>query len=460
MELETIVAQIEQLMAEFAARKPIPTQAQQQFQQKISLDWTYHSNAIEGNRLTFGDTRAFLLRGVTAAGKPFRDYIDIKGHDEAVKLLFSLIEQQDATPLNESFIRELHKIALVEPYRSPSQTMDGTPTTKLIQPGQYKTQPNHVRTSTGAIHYYASPEETPAKMGDLVAWYRLQADRGELHPLLLAAAFHYRFVAIHPFDDGNGRLARLLMNFILMRHDFPPIVIPLGKKEQYLRSLEQADTGDLELFTILIGEELLNSLNLLIRAAKGENIEEADDLDKKLTLLQRKLAAKSDMQTDTTEDLFVTTLRPFLVDLFKQLQKFLPFFPSIGFQASYKAGGPTITFFSGSYPEKIDEQVIDVLGRALQTNKDISGFELSVKWSNYHWRGNSELAFNLKTVFTSSGAIIEYAILPSLVKDEELPSTGKILIHNGKSNGFTENQHRETISAITNRIYREVELRS
>lgn len=460
MELETIVAQIEQLMADLEARKPIPTQAQQQFQQKISLDWTYHSNAIEGNRLTFGDTRAFLLRGVTAAGKPFRDYIDIKGHDEAVKLLFSLIEQQDATPLNESFIRELHKIALVEPYRSPSQTMDGTPTTKLIQPGQYKTQPNHVRTSTGAIHYYASPEETPAKMGDLVAWYRLQADRGELHPLLLAAAFHYRFVAIHPFDDGNGRLARLLMNFILMRHDFPPIVIPLGKKEQYLRSLEQADTGDLELFTILIGEELLNSLNLLIRAAKGENIEEADDLDKKLTLLQRKLAAKSDMQTDTTEDLFVTTLRPFLVDLFKQLQKFLPFFPSIGFQASYKAGDPTITFFSGSYPEKIDEQVIDVLGRALQTNKDISGFELSVKWSNYHWRGNSELAFNLKTVFTSSGAIIEYAILPSLVKDEELPSTGKILIHNGKSNGFTENQHRETISAITNRIYREVELRS
>ena len=98
-----------------------------------------------------------------------------------------------------------------------------------------------------------------------------------------------------------------------------------------------------------------------------------------------------------------------------------------------------------------------MLGRALQTNKDISGFELSVKWSNYHWRGNSELAFNLKTVFTSSGAIIEYAILPSLVKDEELPSTGKILIHNGKSNGFTENQHRETISAITNRIYREVE---
>ena len=460
MELETIVAQIEQLMADLEARKPIPTQAQHQFQQKISLDWTYHSNAIEGNRLTFGDTRAFLLRGVTAAGKPFRDYIDIKGHDEAVKLLFSLIEQQDATPLNESFIRELHKIALVEPYRSPSQTMDGTPTTKLIQPGQYKTQPNHVRTSTGAIHYYASPEETPAKMGDLVAWYRLQADRGELHPLLLAAAFHYRFVAIHPFDDGNGRLARLLMNFILMRHDFPPIVIPLGKKEQYLRSLEQADTGDLELFTILIGEELLNSLNLLIRAAKGENIEEADDLDKKLTLLQRKLAAKSDMQTDTTEDLFVTTLRPFLVDLFKQLQKFLPFFPSIGFQASYKAGDPTITFFSGSYPEKIDEQVIDVLGRALQTNKDISGFELSVKWSNYHWRGNSELAFNLKTVFTSSGAIIEYAILPSLVKDEELPSTGKILIHNGKSNGFTENQHRETISAITNRIYREVELRS
>lgn len=452
MELETIVAQIERFMLELETLKPLSAQAQTQFQQKISLDWTYHSNAIEGNRLTFGDTRAFLLRGVTAAGKPFRDYIDIKGHDEAVKLLFALIEQHDTTPLNETFIRELHKIALVEPYRSPSQTMDGIPTTKLILPGQYKTQPNHVRTSTGAIHYYASPEETPAKMGDLVAWYRFETEKGELHPLLIAAAFHYRFVAIHPFDDGNGRLARLLMNFILMRHGFPPVVIPLDKKEQYLRALEQADTGDLELFTTLIGEELLISLNLLIRAAKGENIEEADDLDKKLALLQRKLGAKKHLAAIEAQKTFASTLQPFLVNLLEQLRKFSPLFQST--KCTVKIIGQK-TSNSSDLTEHLDNihALIDNLYEQLNPEADTKGFILSLDWLIYTLIKELSFKFEINIEFLHPGFASQLALYA------HHSQRGSLLFRHIYPNFMIEKQG-EIIQEITNQIYHEIDARS
>src|SRR5690606_36744507 len=137
---------------------------------------------------------------------------------------------------------------------------------RLIQPGQYKTAPNHVETSTGEIHYYATPEETPARMGDLMTWYRREWEGNQTHPLILAATFHYRFVTIHPFDDGNGRMSRILMNLLFMQAGFPPVVIPTQIKDDYLLALEKADAdNDLESFILLIVEQLLNPMNLYVK---------------------------------------------------------------------------------------------------------------------------------------------------------------------------------------------------
>lgn len=90
-----------------------------------------------------------------------------------------------------------------------------------IHAGQYKTRPNSVITRYGDRFDYASPEETPALMADLVRWYNEQDRIGEMHPVDLAILFHYRYIRIHPFEDGNGRIARLLVNYILSRHDYP-----------------------------------------------------------------------------------------------------------------------------------------------------------------------------------------------------------------------------------------------
>jgi Fic family protein len=100
------------------------------------------------------------------------------------------------------------------------------------------------RLPNGEIFHYASPTETPIKMGELMEWLRVDEEKKDLHPLALAALLHYNFVRIHPFDDGNGRLPRLLMNYILFKHDLPPVVIKSADKKDYLQVLGDADAGN------------------------------------------------------------------------------------------------------------------------------------------------------------------------------------------------------------------------
>ncbi len=288
MDLALLIQRIDTLKAEIDALRPIDAEQEARVMQMLRIDWNYHSNAIEGNTLTLGETRAFLLHGVTAKGKPFRDYLDVKGHNEAIAYLEQMVRGQE--PLTEVVIRELHRILLVESYEVNAVTPDGRPTRRRIAIGQYKTAPNHVRTTTGEFHYYASPEETPAQMGDLMAWYRREIEIGALHPLLLAATFHYRFVAIHPFDDGNGRMARLLMNLLLMQHGYVPIVIRLESRGDYLLALETADAGDLSDFVALIGEALLRSLALYLKAARHVGLEEPGAFEQQVLRLREQLA--------------------------------------------------------------------------------------------------------------------------------------------------------------------------
>jgi Fic family protein len=129
--------------------------------QKFRLDWNYHSNHLEGNSLTYGETKALILFGLTAQGKPLKDHFEITGHDEAVKWIEDIIKQE--RPLTESFIRELHKLLLKEPYRKAAQSPSGIATTREIKVGEYKSVPNHVLTQTDEMFYFVSPEETPCQ---------------------------------------------------------------------------------------------------------------------------------------------------------------------------------------------------------------------------------------------------------------------------------------------------------
>ena len=279
---------------ELDALRPLDKEQEARIMQKFRLDWNYHSNHLEGNSLSFGETKALILFGITAQGKPLKDHFEITGHDEAIKWVTDIVSGD--YPLTENFIRELHTLLLKEPYYKPAKSQDGTLTRRLISVGAYKTQPNHVETVTGEAFYFASPEETPAKMHDLLLWYREASEADDVNALLLAAEFHYKFIRIHPFDDGNGRTARILMNFILMRHGYPPVIIKTDDKLNYFAALRQADAGMFEPFLSYIAQNLVRSLDIMVAGGKGERIEEPDDMDKEIALLEQRLKGVATQQ--------------------------------------------------------------------------------------------------------------------------------------------------------------------
>ncbi|TYR36331.1 Fic family protein [Sphingobacterium phlebotomi] len=281
------------LKEELDALRPLTKEQEDIIMQKFRLDWNYNSNNLEGNSLTYGETKALLLHGITAQGKPLKDHFEITGHDEAIKWIEDLVKGD--YPLTENFIRELHTLLLKSPYEVKAITPDGQPTTRRIEVGQYKTAPNHVKTKTGEIFRFATPEETPAKMHDLLTWYHTKSSDLETNPIILASEFHYRFIRIHPFDDGNGRTARILMNFILMKYGYPPVIIRTEDKENYFFALQQADAGIIEPFITYISQNLIRSLQIMISGAKGESINEPDDIDKEIALLEHRLKSSSEV---------------------------------------------------------------------------------------------------------------------------------------------------------------------
>lgn len=133
-------------------------------------------------------------------------------------------------------------------------------------------------------------------MGELLQWYLQETKKQELHPIILAALLHYKFVCIHPFDDGNGRVSRLLMNYVLLKNNLPPVVIKSADKKNYLNALNKADTVSINAFIEYIAEQLIWSLNLSIDAAKEKEIDEDNDWEKKLSLLKKKIGEEEYIQ--------------------------------------------------------------------------------------------------------------------------------------------------------------------
>lgn len=322
-----VIEQAIGLKAELDALRPISGEQERRIMQKFRLDWNYHSNNLEGNSLTYGETKALIMFGLTAQGKPLQDHLEIEGHNEAIEHISEIVKGD--YPLTESLIRQIHKLLLKKSYSVSAITPDGLPTTKVIEVGKYKALPNHVKTVTGEIFYFAYPEETPFLMTALVEWYREKAEDSATNPLVLAAEFHYRFIRIHPFDDGNGRTARILMNFILMKFGFPPVIIKTEEKRDYFSALQLADSGVLSAFVEHIAKNQIRSLEIMIRGAKGESIEENDDLDKELALLEARLNKnKSQIQRsqEVVLDLFDNSIVPLFQKYYVSFKKFEKFY--------------------------------------------------------------------------------------------------------------------------------------
>ena len=256
---------IKKALAAWQELQPLSEKDRERLSRRFTVDFNYNSNHIEGNTLTYGQTEILLLFGKVIGEADVYAVQEMTASNVGLKMMTEEARVKEM-PLTQNFIRTLHKTLLREDYtvyrnlpggQQTSYVIDGLSTsvttrqcsnelgTVLAVPsvhaGQYKTRPNSVITRYGDRFEYASPEETPGLMTDLVDWYNEAEKEGKLSPIELAALFHYRYIRIHPFEDGNGRIARLMVNFILMRHDYPMIVVRSRKKSEYLEALHQAD---------------------------------------------------------------------------------------------------------------------------------------------------------------------------------------------------------------------------
>jgi len=257
---------IDDLQAKIDNFRPFSKELLALWQERLRIDWTYNSNAIEGNTLTYGETAFFLREGLTSEGKPLKDYVEAKNHAEAIDYLQEVVKSERT--LTEGFIKELHGLLLRDIDHTIAKGADGKLIHKPLSAGKYKVRPNHVLTLSGTIHKYAEPIKVLDEMQNLLKWLK---ESRKLHPVERAALFHYRFVCIHPFDDGNGRMSRLLMNLLLMQAGYPPCVVRNTKRREYLQSLERADTtGSTDEFVRLLAGELIQTEETMLRVLEGK----------------------------------------------------------------------------------------------------------------------------------------------------------------------------------------------
>ncbi len=254
--LSNILKTIDQLFIAYQAQRPLPEDEQALRYAQLRLEWTYHSNALEGNSLTLGETAFYLREGLTSEGKPLVDFLEARNHAEAIDWLSQHVTAK--TPMSEGFMKDLNALLHQGITQRPALGAGGQTIMRKITPGVYKRQPNHVLTLSGTIHYYVEPLQVPGAMQALVE--KIRTEEKIAHPVQLASDAHYELTRIHPFDDCNGRCARLLLNLLLMRAGFPPIVIRQEERRRYLEALEHADAGDATPFTLFVAEHVQQSL--------------------------------------------------------------------------------------------------------------------------------------------------------------------------------------------------------
>jgi Fic family protein len=235
--LQALIAGIEEKKAELDRRRPLATEAIGRLRRSFDVELTYTSNAIEGNTLTLRETAEVIERGITVGGKSLRDHLEAVDHYDALQWMRALAAE--ATPVDESVVCDLHRRIVA---RSQPDIA-----------GAYSRFPRRIAGSPVVF-------PNPARIPDLMAAFGAGLGAAPKTP---AAAFevHFRLTAIHPFADGNGRAARILMNLLLLRAGYPPVAVRPQDRRAYLDALEQGSlAGDLAPFQTIMHARLDSTL--------------------------------------------------------------------------------------------------------------------------------------------------------------------------------------------------------
>ncbi|MDI6883764.1 MAG: Fic family protein [Hadesarchaea archaeon] len=224
------IAELEKIKAAYRkAHKAMSATVRRRWYEWFLAAFTYNTNAIEGSTVNLLETSMILFEGLMPPGKTVREVREVENHKKA----FDYVMEYGGD-VNKAFVCELHRqmtSGILEPTES----------------GNFRRAQVFVR---GAEVVPPRPEEVEKQFKELMLWYR--GNKKKYHPVVVAAYVHTAFEGIHPFVDYNGRTGRLLLNFILMKHGFPPIAIAYRRRAEYYKALRAAIRGDLESFVRLV----------------------------------------------------------------------------------------------------------------------------------------------------------------------------------------------------------------
>jgi len=246
-----IQARIDEKLAKLNSQRPLSTSAVAKLREQFAIEMTYNSNAIEGNSLTLKETAWVIKDGLTIKGKPLKDHLEARDHYDALDYLYELVEKNSQQTISEVLIRNLHKLVVRE--------------TEADQAGSYR-QTNVM--ITGSDHLPPDSSEVSFEMSDLISWAGENIQK--LHPVEFAAILHHKLVYIHPFVDGNGRTARLVMNLVLLNRGYPLVVILKNDRQKYYRVLADADKGKLAPLIRFVAQAIERSLNIYLKTLSPE----------------------------------------------------------------------------------------------------------------------------------------------------------------------------------------------
>jgi Fic family protein len=237
---------IDQKLARLQKLRPLPKTTVRKLREKFQLEMTYNSNAIEGNRLTLKETFWVISEGLTVKNKPLKDHLEAKDHYEALEYLYELVRPQNQPTISEKLTRDLHSLVMKK--------------TDEDWAGRYRQSNVFI---TGADYTPPDSSTVPSAMAQLINWFG--QNRRKLHPIELAARLHHRLVFIHPFLDGNGRTARLLMNVVLMKKGYPLSIIAKTDREKYYQVLRQADKKNCLPLIRFVARSVERSLDIYLK---------------------------------------------------------------------------------------------------------------------------------------------------------------------------------------------------
>ena len=217
--IENLLETIDNKKKQLESKRPLTAGEVERLREEFMVEFTYNSNAIEGNTLTLGETD-LVLKGLTIDKKPLKDHLEVIGHKEAFEYVVQLVE--DNIPISQKIIKEIHYLVLSD---------------KKDDRGVYRRVPARIM---GARHEPVQPYLIQPKMEQLLLDYK---DSKE-YTITKLARFHIEFESIHPFIDGNGRTGRLLVNLEFMKAGFPPIDIKFTDRIEYYRAFDKYHLKD------------------------------------------------------------------------------------------------------------------------------------------------------------------------------------------------------------------------